>query len=117
MSRNAVTVTASELVVEPVGLTKLWSFTRRLRFPIEHVRGATSDPGVRREPKGRRGPGLRWGHTLSGTFHADGTKQFWNVSGYDDAVVITLEHTEDFDRLVLSVDDPQQVVDAVNAAC
>lgn len=116
MSINKVTVTTETLVVEPVGLSKMWSFTRRLQFPLEHVRGATFDPGMRDEPKGWRGPGLGLPGKLSGTFHADGKKQFWNISGYDRAVVITLDPTEQFDRLVITVDDPHQVVDVINNA-
>lgn len=117
MSRTKVTVTPEDLVVEPVGLDKLWSFTRRLRFPLEHVRGATFDPGMRDEPKGWRGPGLGLPGKLSGTFHADGRRQFWNISGYDRAVVITLDPAaERYDRLVVTVDDPDQVVAAVNGA-
>ena len=116
MSRTKVTVTPEDLVVEPVGLDKLWSFTRRLRFPLEHVRGATFDPGMRDEPKGWRGPGLGLPGKLSGTFHADGRRQFWNISGYDRAVVITLDAAEPFDRLVITVDDPHQVVEDINGA-
>ena len=114
MTNNNVTVTAASLVVEPLGLDKIWSFTRRLTIPLAHVRGATFDPGMRDEPKGWRGPGLGLPGKLSGTFHAGGRKQFWNISGYDRAVVITLDPAERFDRLVLTVDDPQQVVDSIN---
>jgi hypothetical protein len=116
MSRTRVTVTSEDLVVEPVGLDKVWSFTRRLRFPLEHVRGATFDPGMRDEPKGWRGPGLGLPGKLSGTFHADGRRQFWNISGYDRAVVITLDPAQRYDRLVVTVDDPDAVVDTVNGA-
>ena len=116
MSINRVTVTADHLVVEPTGFNKVWSFRRRLQFPLERVRGATFDPGMRNEPKGWRGPGLGLPGKLAGTFHADGRKQFWNVSGYDRAIVVTLDDAERFDRLVLTVDDPNDVVDAINGA-
>lgn len=113
--RNSVSIADGELVVEPVGLDKLWSFTSSLRIPLEHVRGATHDPGMRHEPKGWRGPGLGFGSKLSGTFHADGDRQFWNVSGFDDAVVIELVD-EEYNRLILSIDDPAAVVDEINNA-
>jgi hypothetical protein len=111
---NRVTITEDLLVVEPLGLTKLWSFTRRLQFPLKHVRGATFDPGVKHEPKGWRGPGLGLPGMLSGTYHADGARQFWNVRGYDRAVVVTLDSAERFDRLVITVDNPDEVVGAIN---
>lgn len=116
MTSTRVTVTPEHLVVEPLGMDKLWSFTRRLQFPLDHVRGATFDPGMRDEPKGWRGPGLGLPGKLSGTFHAGGRKQFWNISGYERAIVITLDATEEFDRLVVTVDDPHEVVDSVNRA-
>ncbi len=78
MSSNRVTVTGDCLVVEPAGFSKVWSFTRRLQFPLANVREATFDPGMRDEPKGWRGPGIGLPGRLAGTFHADGRKQFWN---------------------------------------
>lgn len=116
MSSNRVSITGDRLVIEPLGLNKIWSFTRRLEFPLAHVRGATFDPGMRDEPKGWRGPGLGLPGKLSGTFHSGGTKQFWNISGYERALVITLDAPERFDRVVITVDDPSAVADAINIA-
>ena len=73
---TTVTLAPDELAIEPAGLDKLWSFTSRLVIPLDHVRGATHDPGMKRAPKGWRGPGLRLGDKLSGTFHADGDDSF-----------------------------------------
>lgn len=115
MSNNTIQITGDMLIVEPVGIDKLWAFTAKLEIPLTHVRGATHDPGMKREPKGWRGPGLRLGHKLSGVFHADGERQFWNVSGYDNAVVIELAD-EHYTRLILSVDDPIGTVDRINVA-
>jgi hypothetical protein len=115
MSINKVAITPEGLVVEPIGMNRIWAFTRCLRFPLGHVRGATFDPGMRDEPKGWRGPGLGLPGKLAGTFHSNGKRQFWNISGYDRAIVITLDPAERYDRVVITVDDPQQVVDAVNS--
>jgi len=112
---NSVTIEGNQLVVEPRGLDKLWSFTRRLEIPIEHVRGATADPGANTEPKGLRAPGLSVPGKTAGAFHRDGEKIFWNVSNGRDTVVIELRD-EDYQRLVLTVDDPRAVVRAVNDA-
>jgi hypothetical protein len=116
VNTNTITLTDEALVVEPVGLDQLWSFRRRLEVPWEHVRGATHDPGFIHEPKGIRGPGLRLGQKLCGTFHAEGDKQFWNVSGAEDIVVVELAD-EPYDRLVLSADRPFETVDEINANC
>ena len=114
--RNTVRLTDTELIVTPRGLDRLWSFTRELRIPLDEVRGATHDPGVQHEPKGFRAPGLRAFGKLSGTFHRDGRRQFWNVAGWSDVVVITLGEDSRYDRLYLSVDDPRGVESAINTA-
>ena len=112
---NTVTVTDTDLEIQPEGLDKLWSFRRRLTIPLEHVRGATHDPGAIREGKGLRAPGLAIGDKFAGTFHRDGERHFWNVRGGGDVVVIELDD-EHYDRVYLSVTDPRAVVDAINAA-
>ncbi len=113
--KTTVTLAPDELVIEPTGLDKLWSFTSHIVIPLDHVRGATHDPGMKKAPKGWRGPGLRLGDKLSGTFHADNERQFWNVDGYDNVIVIELTN-EDYQRLVVSVEQPRSLVDAINAA-
>lgn len=117
-SRNTVTLEPAgeptHLVVEPRGMDKVWSFRNELRIPLGHVRGATYDPGLKREPKGLRGPGLGMPNKLAGTFHTDGTKQFWNISGFENVLVITLED-EEFTALYLSVVDPEGLARAINA--
>lgn len=69
-----VTVVLDALVVEPTGLAKMWSLTSRIVIPLDDVRGATHDPGIKNAPKGWRGPGLHLGDKLAGTFHADGDR-------------------------------------------
>lgn len=114
MNDNAIRLTERFLIVEPLGLNKLWSFTRQIQVPWEHVRGATHDSGVKYEGKGWRGPGLRMGQKLAGTFHADGERQFWNVNGYENAVVIELAN-ERFSRLIVSVDDPAECAHRISS--
>ena len=76
MSTTRVTVTPTELIVEPRGLDKLWSFRRRIVVPLSHVRGATHDPGMKHEPRGLRAPGLGLPSKLAGTFRRDGERHF-----------------------------------------
>jgi len=110
---NKLTLTDAELIVEPLGLDKLWSLTGSITVPWSHVRGATHDPGMKHEPKGLRAPGLRAGQKLSGTFHSDGGRQFWNISGYENAVVIELKD-ERFDRLIVSLENPTECAARIN---
>lgn len=110
-----IQISGKELVVEPVGLDKIWSFRRELRIPLDHVAGATDDPGASEQPKGLRGPGLGLPTKWAGTFRKDGEKHFWNASHAVNTVVISLQD-EDYDRLFVSVETPRQIVDAINSA-
>lgn len=112
---NTVTVNDTTLTVEPLGLDKLWSFTKKLEIPLANVRGATLDPGAADEPKGIRGPGLGLPGKWSGTFTRDGEKSFWNVGDAARTVVVELVN-EHYARLVLTVEEPRETVDRINAA-
>lgn len=61
------------------------------------------------------GPGLRWRDKLSGTFHANGTRRFWNISGYDDVITIDVVD-EPYSQVIISVEDPADTVERINAA-
>lgn len=111
---NTVTITDDNLIIEPQGLDKIWSFTQCLTIPWAHVRGATHDPGMKDAPKGWRGPGLRLGDKLSGTFHAGGERQLWNVNQFDNTIVIELNN-ERYARIIISVDNPDTVAEKISA--
>ena len=115
MSRNTVTITDTALSIEPHGLDKLWSYTSHLEFPLAHVRGATPHPRRRHQPNGWRGPGRQAGRHHTRTSHPEGTAQFWNISGYENTLVITLEE-ERFTQLYLTVDDPAGLAAEINTA-
>lgn len=116
MARVRVSITQGWIDVRMQGLHRLWGFKRGIRVPMAHVRGATADPGVVAEPKGLRAPGLHVPRlAVIGTFHRDGERHFWDVRNGARAIVIELVD-EHYDRLIVEVDDPRSVVDAVNQA-
>jgi hypothetical protein len=111
-----VHVDGDDLVVEQSTLDKVVSLHGTMRFPLAHVVGITADPGVGSEPKGVRAPGTHVpGLLTAGTFHHEGRTVFWNIRRGTHAVVIALEG-EELDQVIVDVDDPQGVVDLVNAA-
>jgi hypothetical protein len=111
-----VTVENNELRVELEGMHKVWALKNSISVPLQHVRGATVDPGIAREGKGLRAPGTHIpGVFAAGTFHKDGEKIFWDVRDPNKAVVIQLVD-ESYARLVLEVDDPRATVDLINRA-
>lgn len=116
MGDTLVTVTAESLVIEPVGLDKVWSLTRRLRIPLDQVAGVGLDAGATAGPDGWRLPGLRVPGKVSGRFRSRGRTEFWNVSARERTVGITLLEPARYDRVVVDVDDPQGVVDRITDA-
>ena len=112
---NTITITDAKLLVEPMGLDKLWTLKSVLSISLDNVQGATYDPGATADPKGIRHPGLHLPGKWSGTFTHDGETSFWNVSGHDKTIVIQLKG-EHYERLYLSVNDPRAVTDEINSA-
>jgi hypothetical protein len=111
---NTVTVTPDTLVVEPHGMERPRSL-RRLEIPLAAVMGAVIDPSVMNEPKGMRTGGIAFFGRYTGTFIRSGERSFWHVApGAADRIVVVTLADEYFTRLVISVDDPQRVVRAIN---
>lgn len=111
-----ISIDGNELVVEVQGLDKLWALKSRLTIPLAHVRGATEDRGIAREPKGWRGPGAHIpGVVVAGTFHQDGQKVFWDVHHNDTTIVIELRD-DTYQRLIIEVDDPHATVELIERA-
>lgn len=113
---NTVNIVGARLIVRPQGLDRLWAFRRKIDIPLTHVRDATVDPEARHERRGLRAPGLAFFGKYVGTFHRDGERTFWNVSGRGTTIVIELAD-ERFARLILSVDPAggvSELVDRIN---
>jgi hypothetical protein len=111
-----VTVRGRDLVVRLEGLNRLWAFKSGLTIPLAHVRGATADPGISREPKGIRNAGAYVpGVITAGTFRRDGERVFWDVRDPTKAIVVELRD-EPYARLILQVDDPRGTVDLIEGA-
>ncbi|MPY52460.1 hypothetical protein [Streptomyces acidicola] len=99
------------LTAEFQGLDKLWTLKSRLEIPLAHVRGATHDPGIAREPRGIRVAGTHMpGMITAGRFRRGGEHLFWDVRNPAKAVVIELADAATYDRLIIEVDDPRATV-------
>lgn len=111
-----VEVIGDNLSIKVQGLDKFWALKSRLTIPLSHVRGATIDPGIIKEPRGLRSPGTYVpGVIVAGTYHRDGQRTFWNVRDATKAVVIELAD-ETYQRLVIEVQDPRHTVDVIEAS-
>jgi hypothetical protein len=99
------------------GWDKLWSLKSQLDIPLAHVRAVRADPDAARGWwLGLRMPGTRIpGLLTAGTFlQADGAV-FFDVHDPERTVVIELDH-EHYQRLVVEVEDPGDVVARLQAA-
>jgi hypothetical protein len=112
-----ITIEGGQLIVEVEGFDKVLAVKSRISVDLAHVSGARIDADAAHEWQGVRFPGARIpGVVTAGTFYRGGEKVFWDVhGGGDNAVVIDLVHDE-YDRLVVEVDDPAEAVAAINAA-
>jgi hypothetical protein len=108
-----ISVEGKDLVVEVEGMDKLWSLKSRLTIPLQHVRGATSDPGIVGDGQGVKLGGARIPEVIvAGTFRQDGERVFLDVHGRAKAVVIALQDDR-YARLVVEVTDPRSTVELV----
>jgi hypothetical protein len=113
-----ISIEGDRLVAVIHGLDCLWTCRRRIVVPLAHVKNARVDPHLEEE-----GPWLGAGRTdalldyavAAGPMMVHGRHEFWDVHHPERAVSIDLED-EPFSRLVLEVEDPAAVIDAVNAA-
>ena len=101
-----VDVHGDHLVVDVMGSERAMRLLSRLRVPIEHVQGAEADPEIEHTLwRGWRIPGV----------HLPGVR-FYDVHGHPDkTIVIRLKH-ETYDRLIVEVQNPAEVVAKINDA-
>jgi len=115
MSR--VTVENDQLVIAMKGARKFFALKGELCVPLENVAGATI--GITWKDTPRLGD-KRAGTDLDvfyygGTFVQDGNKIFYDLKRREDAVVISLKD-EEFERLIIGVEDPDATVALIEKA-
>jgi hypothetical protein len=101
-----VHVQGDHLVVSVRGRELAMTFLSDLRIPLEHVQGVEADPEIEHTLwRGWRIPGV----------HVPGVR-FYDVRGHRDKTIVIRLHDETYDRLVVEVQDPNEVVTEVNEA-
>jgi hypothetical protein len=112
-----ITVQDHALAVDMQGADKLWALRSHIDIPLANITGIRRDPEMaRRWWAGVRAPGTHLPGVLkAGTFHQNGRRVFFDVRDPDNTVIVDLRD-EHFDQLVLEVDDPDAVVNAVESS-
>ncbi len=101
-----VEVHEDHLVVYVRGVERAMKLLSRLRIPLEHVQGAEADPEIEHTLwRGWRIPGV----------HLPGVR-FYDVHGHRDKTLVIHLKDETYDRLIVEVPDPAEVVSKINEA-
>ena len=113
MSR--VNIQDNNLVITMQGARKVLSLKSELSIPLKNIAGVTADASAGKQIfKGWR-VGTEVGFYSGGTFYRDGNKAFYDLKRKEDAVVVTLKD-EDFDTLIIGVEDPEAAVELIDEA-
>lgn len=110
---NKVTIKNHPLLVVPEGINKLAALKNKIEVPIQNVVGASIDTGILNDSKGLRAPETFLPEYWTGSFKKDGEESFFNIKRENKPVVIQLKN-EKYTRLILGVNNPEDVVDLIN---
>ena len=101
-----VDVHGDHLVVSVRGRELSMTFLSDLRIPLEHVQGVEADPEIEHTLwRGWRVPGV----------HLPGVR-FYDVHGHRDKTIVIHLKDETYDRLIVEVQNPDEVVARINDA-
>jgi hypothetical protein len=112
-----VVVEGDRVRFEVEGWDQLWALKSQLEIPLAHIQAVRADP----EPArgwwhGIRLPGTQIpGLLTAGSFYQSGGFVFYDVHDPERTVVIELDH-EHYQRLVIEVADPADVVARIRSA-
>ena len=112
-----VSIEDNQLVIRMQGTRKLWALKSELDIPLDSVTGVTTGLDFKEIPSilDKRAGANLLGFYYAGTFVQDGDRVFYDLKRTEDAVVVTLED-EEFKRIIIGVDNPQEVVELIENA-
>jgi hypothetical protein len=97
--------------MEVLGVDKLLALRNRIQFSQCNIRDVRL-PEEGLAPPLIRYPGTRIPGFSAGTYLGDGRKEFWDTTFGENAVVIELEN-EEYTRIVVDVEHPEDVIDGL----
>jgi hypothetical protein len=112
---TSVRIRGESLEIEAGAPGEFWNLRSRMTIPLTHVLGAERETAAARRWLQELGGGAAaQPRVLSpGRFHPRGEWVFWDVGEPGRAVGIELE-AEPFTKLIVEVEDPDAVVEAIN---
>jgi hypothetical protein len=109
-----VDIKDGSLILKPQGLGCIWAMRGELNIPLSSVVSVKSvNEDIR--PSGIRAPGLSLLTKHVGTFisNRDGVS-FWDVDGRLPVLDIRLKNDENYQRIVIMVDDADDLAHTIN---
>ena len=112
-----ISIADDNLVIDVLGIHKVFALRSQLTVPLSHVRSARHDAQY----------ADRWWHGIkmmgsdmpgvfaAGTFWSSDGWRFWDVRHPDNAIVIEL-HDEHLAEIIVEVEDPAAMVGLINNA-
>jgi len=105
-----VTIKRDTVIFEILGFHKILALRSRFIIPRDHITSVTWDKTSLWQWKGWRIPGTFFpGVIRAGTYYHQGNRIFWDVADADKALLIQLRD-ESYDKLIIEVDDPTDVI-------
>lgn len=104
-NRNTLRLDADSLIVLPRGLDRFWGFQSKIVIPLSSISTIYVEENPRKVRRSLRYPGLDAYWKLSGTFHPNNERHYWNYAGTGPALSIRLDGDQQFNQLYLSVAD------------
>lgn len=104
-------------IFEVLGSHRFWALKQHVTVRLANIFSVHRDPTVTLGWwEGWRMPGTHVpGIIIAGTYYRDGQKRFWDVTDPRRTIVVDLVN-EDYDRLIVDVENPQETVARLEAA-
>ena len=115
-----VEIKDNQLVVNMQGIRRFTTLKSELSVPLRNVKSvALNTEAWDESPKiGQKRIGTdAYGFYFGGTFRQEGDKVFYDLKRSENAIVIELcETEEEFSKLIIGVDNPEEVIKLVEGA-
>lgn len=114
-----ITAVSDRIELSVLGWSRLWAFKRRVMIPVSAIAGVSSAPLelARGIWKTLRIPGTYFpGVIVAGSYYAAGKWSFWDVRKLRNAIVLELDGSQAYDRLVVEVEDPAVALKTIETA-
>jgi hypothetical protein len=115
-----VDIKDNQLIVNMQGIRKVATFKSEITVPLKEIKSVSINKEAWEEspePGQKRLGTDAYGFYFGGTFRQHGDKVFYDLKRSENAIDIELQdNEEDFTRLIIGVDNPEDVVKLINNA-